>query len=103
MYAIRTNGNKVEKRFNKLLQKLSKNVKVRMKKALKENPYPSPTYKNATAINTKIEKKGKIYGYEVTGGDRILFDIYDEPIKTVMILYAGDDKGEQKFLEKYAK
>lgn len=103
MYEIRTNGRKVEKQFKKLLEKLSPNVKTRLKKALKETPYPSPTYKTATTINTKIEKKGKIYCYEVTGGDRILFDIYEEPVKTVMILFAGNDNDEIRFLKNYAK
>jgi hypothetical protein len=103
MYEIRTNGKKVEKQFIKLLQNLTIGIKARMKKALTETPYPSPTYKNASTINTKIEKKGKIYCYEITGGDRILYDIYEKPIKVVMILFAGNDKDEQRFLKKYAK
>jgi len=103
MYDIRFNGSKVQKQFNKLKQKLSDRVKARMREALENNPYPSPTYRSNRNVATKIEKKGKIYCYEVTGGDRILFDIYEKPIKAVLILFAGNDDEEQRFLKKHAK
>jgi mRNA-degrading endonuclease RelE of RelBE toxin-antitoxin system len=103
MYEIRFNGTKVQKKFNKLKQKLSNEVKTRMKEALENNPYPSPTYGRNRNVATKIEKKGKIYCYEVTGGDRILFDIYQKPIHAVLILFAGNDDEEQRFLKKHAK
>lgn len=103
MYEIRFNGRKVTKQFKKLKQKLSKDVKVRMKDALESSPYPSPTYGSNRRVPTKIEKKGKVYCYEVTGGDRVLFDIYEKPIQTVLILFAGNDDEEQRFLRKHAK
>jgi len=103
MYEIRFNGSKVQKQFKKLMQKLSDEVKARLKKALENNPYPSPTYGSNRNVATKIEKKGRIYCYEVTGGDRILFDIYEKPIKAVLILFAGGDDKEQRFLKKHAK
>lgn len=103
MYEIRFNGSKVKKQFKKLMQKLSDKVKTRLKEALENNPYPSPTYGSSRNVPTKIEKKGKIYCYEVTGSNRILFDIYEKPIKAVLILFAGNDDEEQRFLKKHAK
>lgn len=103
MYEIRFNGSRVKKQFKKLMQQLSDRVKTRLKEALENNPYPSPTYGSNRNVSTKIEKKGKIYCYEVTGGDRILFDIYEKPIKAVLILFAGNDDEEQRFLKKYVK
>lgn len=103
MYEIRFNGSKVKKQFKKLIQKLSDGVRSRLKDALENNPYPSPTYGSNRNVPTKIEKKGKIYCYEVTGGDRILFDIYEKPTKAVFILFAGNDDEEQRFLKEHAK
>ena len=103
MYEIRFKGSKVKKQFKKLAQKLSPHVKKRMREALENNPYPGPTYGSSRNVPTKIEKKGKIYCYEITGGGRILFDIYEKPIKAVLILFAGNDDEEQRFLKKYAK
>ncbi len=103
MYEIRFRGSKVKKQFLKLKQKLSLNVKKRLREALENNPYPSPTYGSIRNVSTKIEKKGSLYCYEVTGGDRILFDIIENPLKVVLIYFAGDDDGEIRYLKKFAK
>lgn len=103
MYEMRFKGSKVKKQFKILLQKLSQNVKERMREALENNPYPSPTYGSTRKVPTKIEKKGSLYCYEITGGDRILYDIIESPIKAVLIHYVGDDDGEIRYLKKYAR
>ncbi len=103
MYEIRFKGRKVKKQFIKLKQKLSRKLIKRMRDALENNPYPSPTYGINRKVPTKIEKKGSLYCYEVTGGDRILYDIIENPIKAVLMYYAGNHDGEIRYLKRYAK
>lgn len=101
MYEIHFSG-KQRKRFKQLLDKLSPEVKDKIKDTLKNHPYPSSIYGETLC---KVERKGKLYGIEVTGGDRVLYDIIkiDEDKKFVLILYSGDDDGEIRFLKKHAK
>lgn len=103
MYEIRFKGSKVKKQFLKLIKNLSKNVKDRMRDALENNPYPSPVYGKTRKVPTKIEKKGSLYCYEITGGDRILYDIIDKPLKVILIHYAGNHDGEIRYLKRFAK
>lgn len=103
MYAIRFKGSKVKKQFIKLKQKLSRDLIKRMRDALENNPYPSPTYGFNRNVPTKIEKKGSLYCYEVTGGDRVLYDIIENQLKVVLVYYAGNHDGEIKYLKKYAR
>lgn len=100
MYEIRFKGSKTEKNFKQLLKKLSPQVKSRLKDTLENNPYPSATH--GTSLN-KVERKGMLYGYEVSGGDRILYDVFETPLKAVLIHYAGDDDGEIRYLKSFAK
>lgn len=101
MYDLRFKG-KQKKQFSKLLQKLSPGVKSKLKNTLQNNPYPSVT--NGTNL-CKVEQKGRLYGIEVTGGDRVLYDIIDLDAdnKAVLIYYAGNHDGEIRALKKYAK
>lgn len=98
MYEVRFVSSRVEKRSQKLFKKVSLKVKQRLKFTLEAHPYPSQSYGSALC---KIEKKGHVYGYEITGGDRILFDII-EPEKVVMILFAGNDDEEKRWLKLHA-
>ena len=102
MYEVRFKGSKTKKNFKTLLKKLSPQVKSRLKYTLENNPYPRSAYGNAL---NKVERKGELYGYEVTGGDRVLYDIIEIEIgkKAVLIHYAGDDDGEIRYLKKHAK
>lgn len=101
MYEIRFKGSKAKKDFNQLLRGLSENVKTKLNDTLKNNPYPTPTH--GTVLN-KVEKKGQLYCYPTSGGDRVLYDILDidNNQKFVLIHYSGDDDGEIRYLKKYA-
>lgn len=100
MYEIRFRG-KQKKRFIKLISKLSTQVKSRLKSTLENHPYPSPTHGE---ILCKVEKKSNLYCIEVTGGDRVLYDIIEtEDKKAVLIYYAGDHDGEIRLLKKRIK
>ncbi len=98
MFETRFKG-KQKKSFKNLLKKLSPQVKSKFRNTLENNPYPSPTYGN---ILCNVEKKGNLYCIEITGGDRILYDIIevDEGKKATLIYYAGDHDGEIRFLKK---
>lgn len=98
MYEIRFKG-KQKKRFLNLLIKLSSQIKTKFRNTLENNPYPSSSYGN-TLCN--VTKKGGLYCIEITGGDRILYDIIeiDDKKKAVLIYYAGNHDGEIKFLKK---
>lgn len=100
MYEIRFKGRKQEKKFNRLVESVSKDMREKMRRTLEESPYPSQTHGDKLC---KVERKGKLYGYELTGGDRVLFDIFETPKKAVLIHYAGDDDGEIRYLKSYAK
>ncbi len=102
MYEVRFKGSKAKKDFTRLLSGLSKNIKARIRETLENNPYPTPTHGNSL---NKIEKKGALFCYPVSGGDRILYDIIsiEQNKKVVLIHYSGNDDGEQRYLKKYAK
>lgn len=100
MYEIRFAG-KNKKRFSKLLQKLSPSMRARLKDLLTRNPLPRPAYGDELC---KVEKKGSVLCVEVTGGNRILFNVVEEQgVKAVYIRYAGDEDGEILFLRKSGK
>lgn len=102
MYEIRFKGSKAKKDFKKLLAGVSHEVKDRIKHTLENNPYPSPTHGK---VLNKIEKKGLLYCYPVSGGDRILFDIISigQNKKVVLVYYSGNDDGEKRYLKGYTK
>lgn len=102
MYEIRFKGSKAKKDFKKLKEKLSVQVKATLRDILENNPYPTPTH--GTELN-KVVKKGKLFCYEVSGGNRVLFDIVEieENKKAVLIYFAGNDDGEIRYLKQYAK
>ena len=74
MYEVLFKSAKVEKNSKKLLQKVSKDKRNRLRFTLENHPHPSPSYGTTLC---KIEKKGHVFCYEITGGDRILFDIIE--------------------------
>ncbi len=102
MYEIQFKGSKAKKDFKKLLSGLSREVKARIKDTLENNPYPTSTH---GAVLNKIERKGILYCYPVSGGNRILYDIIsvDKNKKAVLIHFSGNDDGEIRYLKKYAK
>lgn len=102
MYEIRFKGSKAKKDFKHLVESLSPKLKEKLKNTLEKNPYPSPTH--GTLLN-KVEKKGQLYCYPVSGGDRILYDIVDlgNDKSIVFVHFSGDDDGEIRYLRKYAK
>lgn len=102
MYEIQFKGSKAKKDFKELLKSLSSGVKTRLKDTLENNPYPTSTH--GTVLN-KVERKGQLYCYPVSGGDRVLYDIVDigNDQKVVLIHYSGNDDGEIRYLKKYAK
>lgn len=97
MYEIRFASAKVQKNCKKLLKKLSPSVKSRFRYTLENHPYPSSTHGSTLC---KIEKKGSVFCYEITGGDRILFDIF-ETKKIVMVVMAGNDNEEIAWLKSH--
>jgi len=101
MYEVRFSG-KQKKLFKRLLQKLSTELKNKIRDILENNPYPSPTHGDRLC---KVEKKGKLYCIEATGGDRILYDIIElgQNQKFVRVVFSGDDDAEIRFLKKHAK
>lgn len=100
MYEIHF-ANKSKKRYKKLLAKLSQNEKDELRTLLENNPFPRASYGNSLC---KIEAKGSCYGTEVSGGDRVLFNVVkDGNDKYVLILYAGNHDGELLFLRKHGK
>lgn len=99
MYDIRFPSGRVKKKFEKLLDSVSDRSRKKVVRILTNNPYPSS---GSGGDLLKVERKGKIYCYEISGGDRILFDIVDNP-RTVIILYAGNHDGEIKYLKKFSK
>jgi len=101
MYDIRFKG-KAKKKFKKFLQRLSPNVKAKIKNTLHNYPYPSPTHGDTLC---KVERKGLLYGIEPTGGDRILYDIItiEDNKKIVLVHSVGNDDEEIRYLKKYAK
>jgi len=101
MYEIRFKGAKAKKDFKLLLKKYSKNIKKRLRYTLENNPYPSSTH--GTNLN-KVEKKGQLYCYPMSGGDRILFDIIEleNNQKVILIHYSGNDDGEIRYLRRHS-
>lgn len=101
MYEIRFKGSKTKKNFKRLLKKFSPQVKSKLKNILENNPYPSFTH--GRSLN-KVERKGKLYGYEISGGDRVLYDIVEieDSKKAVLIHYIGNHDGEMRYLKRHA-
>ena len=102
MYEVRYKGSKVKKDFLLLLSRCSPEIKVKIRTTLENNPYPTPTH---GSLLNKITKKGYLYCYPVSGGDRILYDIFkmEDGKKIVLIYFSGNDDGEIRYLKKYAK
>jgi mRNA-degrading endonuclease RelE of RelBE toxin-antitoxin system len=99
MYDIRPKSNRCKKDLKKLLSGLSSTVRQRINLTLRTNPYPTQTHGQ---LLNKITRKGVLYCYPVSGGSRILFDIYEEE-KVVMIHFAGNDDDQIKYLQKFSK
>ncbi len=97
MYEIKVEKSKVKKSLKRLLKKVSPDVRNRLRDTLQNDPYPSSTHGNKL---NKIEKKRSVYCYPLTGGDRILFLIYESPKKYIEIIFAGNDDEEIRFLRK---
>ncbi|OGK20271.1 hypothetical protein A3C23_04935 [Candidatus Roizmanbacteria bacterium RIFCSPHIGHO2_02_FULL_37_13b] len=100
MYEIRFSGSKVKKKYKKLLKNLSVDVKKKLREILENNPYP---LQSGGEVLNRVEKKGPYYCYPITGGDRIIYDIYENPKKTLMIVMAGNHDEELRFLKKVTK
>lgn len=101
MYEIRFKG-KQKKQFKKLLKKLSPQVREKLKNTLENNPYPVSVYGSTLC---KVEQKNNFYCIEITGGDRVLYDVVETEngIQAVLIYYAGDHDGEIRFLKRKKK
>lgn len=100
MYDVRFKG-KAKKKFKNFLQRLSPNVKAKIRNTLYNYPYPSPTHGHTLC---KVERKGILYGIEPTGGDRILYDIISEDNKKIVLIHSvGNDDEEIRYLKKYVK
>lgn len=102
MYEIRFKGSRSKKDFKNHIAPLSNDLKEKIKNTLENNPYPSSS--NGSVLN-KVERRGKLYWYPLSGGDRILFDIIeiDQNTKVVLIHYSGDHDGEIRYLKKFTK
>lgn len=100
MYEIRYRGARAKKNFKQLLKGFSEEVKKRLRNTLENNPYPTSTH--GTSLN-KVERKGQLYCYPMSGGDRILYDIIEleNDQKIVLIHYSGNDDGEIRYLKKH--
>lgn len=97
MYDVRFRGSKTEKKYKLFISGLSSSVKNRLKDILVNNPYPRSSQGDELC---KVEKKGPLYCVEVTGGDRVLYDIINlHDFKAVLIHYAGNEDGERKYLK----
>jgi mRNA-degrading endonuclease RelE of RelBE toxin-antitoxin system len=101
MYVLRFNGAKVKRQFIKLLPKYSEKIRERLKDTLENNPYPNPVYGSNRKSPSKVERKGSLFCYELSGGDRILYDIIEEPVQIVLIYFAGNHDGEIRFFKKF--
>ena len=95
MYEVKFESARVKRNFKKLLKKVSPEVRKRLRDTLENNLYPNPSH---GSLLNKVEKKRDVYCYPLTGGDRILFLIYEIPKKFVEILFAGNDDDEIRFL-----
>lgn len=102
MYDIRFRGSKAKKDFKKLLSKLSPEVKKRIRDTLLNTPYPTPS--QGETLN-KVERKGSLYCYPASGGDRILYDIIqvNKDKQVVLIHFSGNDDDQIRYLKKYSK
>lgn len=97
MYEIRFFG-KNKKKFKTLLNKLSPEGRTEIKEILTSNPYPRTTHGSSLC---KVEKKGPLYCIEVSGGDRILYDIINKSdFKVVIIRFAGNHDEEITYLRR---
>lgn len=95
MYALRAKSSRVEKAFDKLISLLSKEVKSKIITTLSISP---KTTTSQSSILGRIEKKGKFWQYYVSSGDRFIYDVVDKPIKTVLVLFAGNHNDAAIFL-----
>ena|SRR6266700_6627974 len=100
MYDIKFASARTKRDFKKLIKKISPKLKDKLRDTLTNNPYPSRTH--GTTLN-KVEKKRNVYCYPLTGGDRILFLIYEEPKKYIEILFSGNDDEEIRFLKRLSE
>ena len=86
------------KQLKKLLEKLSPQVRKKLKFTLESNPYPNPIHGQSLC---RIEKKGRFYCYSASGADRLLFTVIERPTRKVLIHFAGNDDKEQRFLDRF--
>ncbi len=98
MYAMRASAG-VRKQLKTLFKKISPQVKDKFFTQVKENPH---SRRSQGSELLKIERKGPIYCYEITGGDRILFDVLESE-KVVIVLFAGNHDAEERYLKSLAK
>src|SRR3990167_10979507 len=95
MYVIRAKSSKVQKAFDKLISPLSGKVKSKIITTLSISPKTTTSH---SSITGRIEEKGKFWQYYVSSGDRIIYDVIEKPIKTVLILFAGNHNDAGIFL-----
>jgi len=99
MFNIIFKSRKVKDDFNRYLGILSKAKQREIINRLVRNPYPTPPPNGD--IGT-VEKKGIFYCYEITGGDRLIYEIWKKE-KTIFIRFVGRHDGEIAFFRKYSK
>lgn len=97
MYEIVYTGS-VGKKFEKLLDSLSKNRASKLLRRLSKYPH---TNRVKDERYGRVEKKGKFWCYYLSQGYRIVYDIIKKK-KAVLILFSGNHDAQIRFLRKFS-
>lgn len=98
MYEIIYTGS-VGKKFERLLDSLSKNRASRLLRRLSKHPH---TNRAKDERYGRVEKKGKFWCYYLPQGYRVIYDIIKKE-KVVLILFSGNHDNQIRFLRKHSK
>jgi len=89
MYAVYSKNKSIERNYDDLISSLEKAEQKKLMTTLTKYPKGVPRDSRVENIG-RIEKKGKFWQYYAPDGYRVVYSVYDKPLKQVLVLFAGD-------------
>lgn len=99
MFTIHFKSNRIKNDFDSFLGSLSEDKQKEILNRIVKNPFPTPPPYGEVGT---VEKKGEFYCYEITGGDRLVYEIWKRE-KIIFVRFVGNHDDEIEFFRKYSK
>lgn len=102
MYAVYPKNKSVERNYHELISSLVKAEQQKLMTTLAKYPKGFPQSSRIENIG-RVEKKGKFWQYYAPNGHRVIYSVWDKPLKQVQVQFAGDHEEAAIWLRNNAK